>query len=306
MIKNKRVLITGVCGFLGHSLTKKLLKNNNEIFGIDKIGNSTRIPDNLLNAISYFEGDLSQQKIFYGLPNDLDHIFHFGSPASVILFNRDPLGCYTTTINSMINVLEFAKKNNISKLIYPSTASIYAGNDHPHNENTLPKPRNMYGAAKLACEGLASAYHNHVNSIGLRIFAAYGPGEEKKSDFASVISIFLADFKNNRTPVIYGDGTQTRDFIYVDDVINAIISSAEIDYRGVCNIGSGRATSFNEIIMTINSILGQNIKPQYIEKKTNYVEDLRADTSLMKNLLKISPKELEKGIREFSHHLGII
>lgn len=306
MIKNKRVLITGVCGFLGHNLTKKLLENNNEIFGIDKVGNSTRIPDDLLDGINYFEGDLAQQKTFDELPNNLDYVFHFGSPASVILFNKDPFGCYTTTIDSMINVLEYAKKNSVDKMIYPSTASVYAGNDSPHNETILVKPRNMYGAAKLACEGLASAYHNHIKSIGLRIFAAYGPGEEKKSDFASVISIFLNDFKNKQVPVIYGDGTQTRDFIFVDDTIDAIINSADTNYTGIINVGSGRSTSFNEIITIINSILDQNITPQYIEKKLNYVENLQADTMLMQNVLRVNPRSLENGIKEFSRYLKII
>lgn len=236
MIRNKKILVTGVCGFLGHNLAKRLLENDNEIFGIDKMGNSERIKD-LLSKINFLEGDLSKKHVFEKVPNDIDYILHFGSPASIILFNKDPFGCFSTTVNSMFNVLEFAKKIEVVKLVYPSTASVYAGNENPHSENILPKPRNTYGAAKLACEGLASAYYHYVNSTGLRIFAVYGPGEENKLDCASVVYLFLNEIKNKRKPIIYGDGTQTRDFIYIDDAIDGIINSLESNYNGVINVG---------------------------------------------------------------------
>jgi len=113
-------------------------------------------------------------------------------------------------------------------LIYPSSASVYAKNPPPHTENIIPKPSNPYGTAKVECEKLARSYNNTVNSIGLRIFAVYGPGEETKQNLSSVINLFLEDVKNSKNPVIFGDGTQTRDFIYVDDVITAIINSTSM------------------------------------------------------------------------------
>ena len=174
----------------------------------------------------------------------------------------------------------------------------------PHKEDIYIKPRNFYGAAKMACEGLASSYSDYVKSVGLRIFAGYGPGEEWKKDFASAIYLFIKDCMNDKSPIIFGDGKQTRDFIYIEDVVKSIIASAESDYCGILNVGTGKQTSFNDILSTINKVLGKNVKAQYIPKQQNYVENLMADTTLMKKILKIEPLSLEEGIVKFVNYLN--
>jgi len=303
MIKDKNILITGICGFLGHSVAKRLLEYN-RLTGIDKPGNFTRIQD-IGRDIHFIEGDIANKKTLDEIPKELDYILHFGSPASIVLFNKDPYGCFEATTKSMYNILEFAKNNQIRKLIYPSTASIYAGNKMPHTEDVYPQPRNMYGAAKLTCESLASAYHSSVKSTGLRIFATYGPGEENKADFASMVYIFLNDIKNKKEPVIFGDGTQTRDFIYIDDTVDSIIKSMEVDYTGILNVGTGTSTTFNRLIEIIESIMNMQVKTQYVDKKINYVENLRADIRLADSILGISPRSIDEGISEFIDYLGL-
>ena len=238
--------------------------------------------------------------------SDIDLILHFGSPTSVILFKQDPTRHFNNTVNGMKNILEFAKKNSVKKLIYPSSASVYAKNSPPHAENITPKPSNPYGSAKVECENLANSYNDTVNSTGLRIFAAYGPGEETKQNLSSVINLWLEDARNNNKPVIFGDGTQTRDFIYIDDVISAIINSSQLSRHGIINVGSGIATSFNQIIEKIGDIIGRKINPTYVKKDTNYVEKLQADTKLMKITLKIEPLSIEDGISKFARYLNII
>ena len=198
------------------------------------------------------------------------------------------------------------KKKSVKKLIYPSSASVYAKNLPPHTENITPKPSNPYGSAKVECENLANSYNDTVNSTGLRIFAAYGPGEETKQNLSSVINLWLEDARNNNEPVIFGDGTQTRDFIYIDDVISAIINSSQLSRHEVINVGSGVATSFNQIIEKIGDIIGRKINPTYVKKDTNYVEKLQADTKLMKITLKIEPLSIEDGISKFARYLNII
>ena len=238
--------------------------------------------------------------------SDIDLILHFGSPTSVILFKQDPTRHFNNTVNGMKNILEFAKKNSIKKLIYPSSARVYAKNSPPHTENIIPKPSNPYGSAKVECENLAHSYNDTVNSIGLRIFAVYGPGEETKQNLSSVINLFLGDVKNSRKPVIFGDGTQTRDFIYVDDAISAIINSTELPQQGIINVGSGISTSFNLVIEKIGNIVEKKINPVYIKKESNYVEKLQADTKLMESTLKIHPLSIELGISKFAKYLNII
>jgi UDP-glucose 4-epimerase len=235
---------------------------------------------------------------------DIDLIFHFGSPTSVVLFKKDPIKYFDNTINGMKNILEFSKINSIKKLIYPSSGSVYANNPQPHDENVIPKPSNQYGVAKVECEKLAEKYNEKINSIGLRIFAAYGPGEEKKQNLSSVINLFLNDILKNISPVIFGDGTQTRDFIYIDDTITSILNSAELNEQGIINVGSGISTSFNEIIEKICEHTGKNITPEYVKKESSYVENLKADTKLMKSLLKIEPLSIDSGIKKFIQYMN--
>ena len=304
MIKNKKILITGIYGFLGKHLAIKL-HDNNEIIGINLPNKSKNLQKELDN-ITIIEGDVSENNTLEKINSDIDLILHFGSPTSVILFKQDPTRHFNNTVNGMKNILEFAKKNSIKKLIYPSSASVYAKNSPPHTENIIPKPSNPYGSAKVECENLAHSYNDTVNSIGLRIFAVYGPGEETKQNLSSVINLFLGDVKNSRKPVIFGDGTQTRDFIYVDDAISAIINSTELPQQGIINVGSGISTSFNLVIEKIGNIVEKKIEPVYVKKESNYVEKLQADTKLMENTVKINPLSIEIGISKFAKYLNII
>ena len=304
LIKNKKILITGICGFLGKHLAIKL-HDNNEIIGINLPNKSKNLQKELDN-ITIIEGDVSENNTLEKINSDIDLILHFGSPTSVILFKQDPTRHFNNTVNGMKNILEFAKKNSIKKLIYPSSASVYAKNSPPHTENIIPKPSNPYGSAKVECENLAHSYNDTVNSIGLRIFAVYGPGEETKQNLSSVINLFLGDVKNSRKPVIFGDGTQTRDFIYVDDAISAIINSTELPQQGIINVGSGISTSFNLVIEKIGNIVEKKIEPVYVKKESNYVEKLQADTKLMESTLKIHPLSIELGISKFAKYLNII
>ena len=302
LIKNKKILITGIYGFLGTHLAERL-QFDNEIIGINQ---SNQNKDFELSDIKIIEGDISNKNTLESINTDIDLIFHFGSPTSVVLFKKDPIKYFDNTINGMKNILEFAKINSIKKLIYPSSGSVYANNFPPHDENVIPKPSNKYGIAKVECENLAKKHVDEVNSIGLRIFAAYGPGEEKKQNLSSVINLFLDDVSKNNVPVIFGDGKQTRDFIYIEDVITAILNSAELSQQGIINIGSGISTSFNQIIEKISVQTGKEINPQYVKKELSYIDNLQADTKLMKSILKINPTSIDSGIKKFAQYLKII
>ena len=302
LIKNKKILITGIYGFLGTHLAERL-QFDNEIIGINQ---SNQNKDFELPDIKIIEGDISNKNTLESINTDIDLIFHFGSPTSVVLFKKDPIKYFDNTINGMKNILEFAKINSIKKLIYPSSGSVYANNSLPHDENVIPKPSNKYGIAKVECENLAKKYVDEVNSIGLRIFAAYGPGEEKKQNLSSVINLFLDDVSKNNVPVIFGDGKQTRDFIYIEDVITGILNSAELSQQGIINVGSGISTSFNQIIEKISVQTGKEINPQYVKKELSYIDNLQADTKLMKSILKINPTSIDSGIKKFAQYLKII
>lgn len=302
--KNKKVLINGISGFIGSNLGRELSKYGAIIYSID---NQSYIDYEIAKRKLNFDfitifGDVSKEETWYKVPKDVEYIFHFSGPSSITLFKKNPKKCYYETVFGLFNAFEFARKNNVKKIVYPSTGSLYAGSEMPHREDLYPKGFNIYASAKISCEAIANSYLN-INSVGLRIFAGYGPGEERKRDFGSIIYLFIKDILKNKSPLIYGDGNQTRDFIYVDDVIKSIIKSAEIDYNGIINIGTGEEASFNEIVEIINKKLNKNIKPKYIKKESSYVENLEADIFRMRKTLNIKPISVEEGINKFINYL---
>ena len=297
-MKSKKVLVTGAAGFIGQNLVNRLLNEGAYVIAFDNFSYGKK--ENLSKFVNeIIIGDVANKEDLDKV-KDVDYVFHFGAPSSVILFNRDPVSCFHTTVCGFLNILEWAKKRNIEKLIYPSSGSVYGNTSLPQSEDMLPKPVNLYGVAKLACETLAKNYFNEVPSVGLRIFAGYGPGEEHKKDFASVITLFLRSIMNNQAPVIYGDGTQKRDFVYIDDVINSIIASVKEGVKNtIINVGSGKSYSFNEALDILSSILGKSIKAIYVNRPTNYLENTLADITKMKKILKISPLSLEEGLKKY-------
>ena len=209
-----------------------------------------------------------------------NRIFFFGSPSSVILFNKNLDYCFRETINSFIEVCSLAKQNNIY-IVYPSSATV-------NNKN------NSYARCKAALEEIAQGYG--IKSLGLRISASYGPGEEHKGEYASIVYQWCKEMKQGKKPIIWGDGTQTRDFIYIDDVIDNIIELSDKRTEGIYEIGTGINTSLNEVVATINKVLGTDIKPKYIPKPDSYIQE----TPVKAVPCKVS---LEEGIKRIINSL---
>lgn len=306
--QGKKVLVNGATGFIGSNIIKEFLRLGAEVYSIDNASyiDPEKAKEKLMGyfeKINLIEGDVSKKETWQQVPKDIEYIFHFAAPSSITLFKREPERCFDETVHGFWNALEFAKENGVKKVIYPSTGSLYAGNEMPHREDIYPKPRNLYAAAKVACEGLANSYSDFVKSLGLRIFAGYGPGEEWKKDFGSVLYLFIRDYMNNNPPEIWGDGSQVRDFVYIDDIVKIVVKAAEIEDVGVVNIGTGKSKSFKELLGIIKETLNANIDPVYKPKEKNYVERLEADTHRMKKLFGIEPRDPKEAIPEYIQYL---
>ena len=213
--------ITGINGFLGNALNKRLLSMGWETYPM--------------------------------LRPDVDYVFLFGSASSNHWYQHALSYNIRETIGGFLNAADFCKEHDI-KLIYPSSGTIYEG-------------KNAYSKCKLVLETLASLY---PNNLGLRIFATYGPGEDHKKEYASIVYQFTKLMKKGRRPVIWGDGEQTRDFIYIDDVIDNIINN--LDKEGTIEIGTGVNHSLNRVVHLINKNLHTKIKAEYIPKPKHYIE----------------------------------
>lgn len=293
---SKNVLVVGGFGFIGQNLVKKLVELNANVLIVDDF--SGKQFEKKSDVSKVIQSSTYSESFVTSVKEDIDIIFHFGAPSSVILFNENPPATFNNTIVGFLNVLSLARDKKVEKVVYPSSGSVYGSTPPPQSENTIPKPLNLYAIAKLTCEQIAMFYSD-TKSVGLRIFAGYGPGEDHKGQIASPITLFLKSILENKPPIVFGNGTQTRDFVYISDVVEAVIKSAEKETPPVINVGTGKSHSFNDVIKMINEVLGKNIPPQYVNKPTKYLENTLADTSMLKKVLDITPLTLEEGLEKY-------
>ena len=296
-----RVIVTGGCGFIGSNLVERLVKDGYDVIVFDNLstGNLRNIEG--LN-VRFFNKPYQNIPV---LVPDADLIFHLGMPSSSPMYKRDP-GLLGRTINDAISIFEYAKERKC-KVIYASTSSLYNGNNPPYREDMPIYVTDYYTECRYAIERLAKLYNilHGVRSVGLRLFSVYGPKEQYKGEYANVISQFLWLMKRDQPPIIFGDGTQTRDFIHVADVVEAFMLSAEKDFEcEIFNVGTGIARSFNYVVDLINKILGKSIKPVYKPNPIkNYVYHTLADTTKAEKILGFKAKiTLEEGIRDLARN----
>lgn len=299
--KDKKILVTGGFGFIGKSFIKKICNYCKSIFILDNLKNSF-IDEEIIKFknIKFFNFDIRNKKKFKNIP-DVDYVYHLAAPSSIILFNKNKEESVDITIKGFLNIINFSIKRKIKKLIFPSSGSVYGANDFPYSENILsPTPINIYGKTKLACEYLMRIYDNDLDYVSMRIFAGFGPEENHKGEIASVVTLFLNKILKNESPVIWGDGSQTRDFIWIDDIVDAMINVTFNDFKGILNVGSGVSISFNEVIDLINKALNKNIKPIYVKKPVNYLESTKSNITLLKKILGRKPNDPRKKIIEYA------
>ncbi|MHA1129350.1 MAG: NAD-dependent epimerase/dehydratase family protein [Candidatus Helarchaeota archaeon] len=287
-----RILVTGGAGFIGSNVVEALVRENHEVLALDNffLGRRENLSD-VWDEIQFHQGDIQDSKLVDKLVKGCDIVFHEAAYSSAPMFDNDPKPGMNININGFINVLNAARDFNVKRVIFAATSRSYSGVRPPHKEEMQLRPSNFYTLSIFTREILAKLYWQkwRVESVGLRFFSIYGPHERSKGKFANVITQFLWDIKEKRSPIIYGDGSQTRDFTFVSDAVQASLlamNSHKIMKGEIFNVGTGRATSFNQIIEKINEILGTNIQAKKIENPiANYVKHTLADISKIKKIL---------------------
>lgn len=299
IFKGANCIITGGSGFIGQHLVKRMLSLGANVWVIDNFsfGGSPKFIDN--NAI-IIEGDVRDRKIYTSLPKRrYQYYFHFAAPSSTALFTQMNAECIDITTAGFLNALNFCTKNDV-RLVYPSSGSLYSGIRLPHHEKAKLNhdALNSYAKNKALLEKMADLYRPACDSIGLRILAGYGPGEAHKKDHAGIVYSFCRDIVANRQPVIWGDGQQRRDFVFIKDIIDAISILAVNCPEPVINIGTGLDISFNEVVDIINKCLGTKVLPLYVEKPQLYLEKTLADTRLLRKYYKKPFTDIGTGIQK--------
>ena len=295
-MKGKRVLVTGGAGFIGSNLVEALYKDN-EVVVLDNLHTGKR--SNLENAIKggakFVEGDAKNIKSIKG---DFDFVFHLGIYSASPMYRDNP-NLVGEVVQGITEVLEYCKEASIP-LVFASTSSIYNGIVPPHKENVIPGVTDYYTEARIACERMSELYfklHN-VKVAAMRFFSVYGYNDIGKGKFANLVTQFMDSLLKGEQPIVYGDGEQKRDFIFVSDVVNALLRASTIKGFGIYNVGTGKNYSLNEAISKLQTITGKKIAPKYIEMPVkNYVMTTLADTTKSKKEIGFDAKvSLDEGI----------
>lgn len=296
-----KILVTGGAGFIGSNLVHDLVDEDHEVIVVDNLstGSLDNISD-IIDKIKFIKTSCAEVSKIEDLKG-LDGIYHYGIPSTTQLY-RDDRSLVGQAVNEFIEILELGKREDC-KVVYASSSSVYNGNIPPFHEEMTVHIKDFYTEARYLMERVAKLYNDFygVRSVGFRFFSVYGHREEAKKNFANLVSQFMWDMKKEKPPLIYGDGTQTRDFTYVDDINCGfkLGMKKNIDCD-VFNLGTGRCYSLNELVNILNEVLDTDIKPVYKENPIqNYVQETLADASKAREHFGFEPRvHLKEGIEK--------
>ncbi|WP_440953866.1 SDR family oxidoreductase [Methanosarcina sp. Mfa9] len=285
-MQNKKVIVTGGMGFIGSHLTERLLEDN-EVTVIDneatgKMENIKHLLDHKnLTLIKDSIVDLNLTEIFQGK----DYVFHLGAIPSVPRSVKDPYSSNEANVTGTLNVLIAAKDAGIKKVIFSSSSSVYGDTPTlPKREDMPVNPQSPYAITKATGEMYCRVFEElyGLPTVCLRYFNVFGPRQDPTSQYSAVIPKFITAILNDESPVIFGDGEQSRDFSFVKNVVDANILSCESDSTGIFNIACERRITINQLVDYINEILGKNIKPIYGDPRSGDIKHSLADISRAK------------------------
>jgi len=296
-----RVLITGGSGFIGSNIVKTMEEEfKADVVVVDDF--SSGVFENLVG----FKGDLVASDInspeWWDKVGYVDIIFHQAAITDTTVMDQKKM--MEVNVEGFRNVLNYALKYKIKRIIYASSAAVYGNLPCPMKEDMIPAPQNIYGFSKAVMDNLARSFYEKnpdYKVIGLRYFNVYGHGEYHKGKFASMIYQLYLQMKENKRPRIFKYGEQMRDFVYVKDVVRANINAIECKVSGVYNVGSGKAENFNYVIECLNKAIGKNLEPEYFDNPYSFYQNkTEADLRRSKSILNYRPSySLYDGIMDY-------
>ena len=292
----KKILVTGGAGFIGSHLVNELLEEGHNVIVLDNFSTGrTQNLDHVADKIQLVECDISRTGTWQDLFINVDWIFHLAALADIVPSIENPDNYYQSNVNATFNVLEACRKHDIKKIIYSASSSCYGiPDEYPTSETAEIRPQYPYALTKYLGEQLVLHWCQVYNlpAVSLRFFNVYGPRSRTSGTYGAVFGVFLAQKLAGKPFTVVGDGTQTRDFTFVSDVVEAIIAAAECDVSGeIINIGSDNTYSVNRLV----ELLGGDVV--HIPKRPGEPDCTWADISKAKQLLHWQPKvNLEEGV----------
>ena len=294
-------LITGAAGFLGSSLANQLAREGHQVRGLDDL--STGDPKVLAPDVHFTRGDVSDRPKLWTLLQDVDVVYHLAARVSVpesVLYPRD---YNSVNVGGTVALMEAMRDVGVKRVVLASSGAVYGDlGDSTLTESATPNPRSPYAVSKLSAEYYVRTIGNlwNIETVSLRIFNAYGPGQHLPPSHPPVVPHYLRQALRGGTLVAHGDGTQTRDYIYVDDVVSGMVAASTApNVNGqVINVGSGVETSIKELIRVVLDVSNSKANVVYNTQTSGGVSRMKADLTLAKDKLRFNPSiGLEEGLR---------
>jgi UDP-N-acetylglucosamine/UDP-N-acetyl-alpha-D-glucosaminouronate 4-epimerase len=299
-----RYLVTGGSGFIGSHIVKRLVDTGAFVRVVDNLstGRSERL-ENFRASIEFVQGDLVDEQVSDSAVKDIDYVLHQAAVPSVQRSIEDPLGTNRANVTATLNLLESCRKQGVRRLVYAGSSSAYGDTEVlPKVEKMVPKPLSPYALQKLVGEYYCKLYGElyGLETVSLRYFNVFGPGQDPHSEYSAVIPKFVSRLLAGQSITVYGDGEQSRDFTYIDNVVQAnLLALRAREASGkVCNVGCGQRLSLNRLIQVLENILNVQAKVVRAAPKPGDVRHSVADIGLARAVLGYEPKvDAAEGLR---------
>ena len=290
-----KFLVTGGAGFIGSNICNKLVSQGCFVRVIDNLltGKKSNLAG-IADKIEFIEADMGNADAARAAMKEIDVVLHEGALPSVPRSVDDPAATHRHCVDATFTLLMAARDAKIKRFVYAASSSAYGDTPILPKVETMPvNPLSPYAAAKLMCEYYCSVFYKvfGLETISLRYFNVFGPNQDPTSQYAAAIPAFVTSILKDTPPTIYGDGEQSRDFTYVDNVVeaNLLAARAKQTKGEVINIACGEAITVNAIIDMINKIVGKNVKPTYVPSRKGDVKHSLADITQAKKLIGFKP-----------------
>jgi UDP-glucose 4-epimerase len=298
-------LVTGVAGFIGRSIAAALLERGDTVRGIDSFITGKRSNLIGLEAMEFIEGDLTDPAACAKACHGIEVVFHEAALASVPRSVADPIGTNANCVDATLNLLVAAHAAGVRRMVYAGSSSAYGDTPTlPKHEGMLPAPISPYAVAKLACEHYMGAFTRvyGLETVVLRYFNVFGPHQDPTSHYSGVLAIFCLRMLAGVQPTIYGDGEQSRDFTYIDNVVQANLLAAAAPANKVSgrvmNLATGNRITLNETFKMLRELTGYSGQPSYAPPRAGDIRDSLADIRLAGELLGYTPgTDFREGLR---------
>jgi nucleoside-diphosphate-sugar epimerase len=293
-VSTRKAVVTGGAGFIGHHLTRRLVTEGFEVRVLDNFATGRRERLQGLD-VAVVEGDVRSYERAHSAVRGVDTVFHLAALPSVPRSVQDPLTTNSVNVDGTLNVLLASRSEEVRRVVFASSSSVYGANPAlPKSEEDQPLPLSPYAVSKLAAEQYCRASNSvyGLEAVALRLFNVFGPGQDPLSQYAAAVPRFIAALIQGRAPIVFGDGHQTRDFTYVDDVVDAFVLAAEIEGVGgeLFNVSAGAETSILELLDTMQELLGTSVEPQFEPPRPAEVRRSAGDRSKAERVLGWAPK----------------